>query len=253
LKADSVGGITPAVLASLRPKEKILAAHGLMLYKEPQVKVGRRTMRQLGVSMGTYMSMHGRGDQEENYFFAEFEGPGHVSFSRDKGGEVRIRDLAAGETFRLREGHLICFDESVRYQPQVVVQWTATNANGESENRYVFADALTGPGTIVFQAYGNILSFTLGPGESIRTSTEGFLAAQHTVAVQLQGGGGPLPTPTPTRRGLAGLAAGALLSAAVNQSIGVNVPTVGGGGRASGSNPLLYLTGPGTVLVHSGV
>jgi uncharacterized protein (AIM24 family) len=249
MQADSVGGITPAVLASLKPKEKILAAHGLMLYKEPQVKVGRRTMRQLGVSMGTYMSMHSRGDKEENYFFAEFEGPGHVSFSRDKGGEVRIRALAPGETLRVRESHLICFDESVKYHPTVVAQWQARDANGNTENRYVFADALTGPGTIVFQAYGNILSFTLKPGESIRTSTESFLAAQATVGIQLQWGGpmglgmGAGSAPSITASGLLGFAA--------SQALGINAaPAQNPGGTQQSA--LLFLTGPGTVMVHSG-
>jgi uncharacterized protein (AIM24 family) len=217
MQADSVGGITPAVLATLKPGEKILAAHGLMLYKEPSVKVGRRTMRQLGVSMGTYMAMHARGDQEENFFFAEFEGPGHVSFSRDKGGEVRVVPLPPGETWHLRESHLICFDESVRYQPVVVAQWQVQNANGQAENRYLFADSLTGPGVLVFQAYGNVLSFKLGPGETIRTSTEGFLAAQNTVGVQVQW--------------------------QFNAQLGTGNYQV----------PVLHLTGPGQVMVHSGL
>jgi uncharacterized protein (AIM24 family) len=217
VQADSVGGITPAVLATLRPGEKILAAHGLMLYKEPSVTVGRKTMRQLGVSMATYLAMHGRGDAEENFFFAEFEGPGHVSFSRDKGGEVRILPLPPGQTLLVREGHLICFDESVRYQPIVAVQWQVRDTNGQAENRYVFADSLTGPGTAVFQAYGNVLSFTLKPGETIRTSTEGFLAAENTVRLQLQW--------------------------QFNAQLGLGNYQV----------PVLHLTGPGQVMVHSGL
>ena len=217
MQADTVGGITPAVLATLRPGEKILAAHGLMLYKEPSIKVGRRTMRQLGVSMGTYLSLHNRGDAEENFFFAEFEGPGHVAFSRDKGGEVRVLALSPGQTWHVREGHLICFDASVHYQPVVLVQWQVYDANGQPQNRALFADALTGPGTLVFQAYGNLLTFTLQPGETIRTSTEGFLAAETSVRVQLQ------------------------------------MQFTAQLGRGNYQVPVLHLTGPGQVMVHSGV
>ncbi len=154
MQADSVGGIAPAVLVTLRPGEKVLASHGLMLYKEHQVQVHRRTMKSLGVSRGHLMGMHALGDNDESYFFAEFEGPGHVSFSRDKGGEVRVLQLAPGQTLRLRDGHLICFDETVRYYPMVLAQYPAPypDANGQRPVTYLFADELTGPGTIVYQS-----------------------------------------------------------------------------------------------------
>ncbi|HXQ93677.1 MAG TPA: AIM24 family protein [Thermoplasmata archaeon] len=219
MQADTVGGIAPAVLVTLRPGEKVLAAHGLMLYKEQPVQVHRRTMKSLGVSRTHLMGMHAMGDSEESYFFAEFEGPGHVSFSRDKGGEVRVLHLAPGQTLRLRDGHLICFDESVRYYPMVLAQYPAPvpDANGQRPVTYLFADELTGPGTIVYQSYGNILSFDLKPGEAMRTSVSGLLAAANTVQLRVDWLAGPaMATTGPTPL------------------------------------PVLDLVGPGTVLVHSG-
>jgi uncharacterized protein (AIM24 family) len=219
VQADSVGGIAPAVLVTLRPGEKMLAAHGLMLYKEQQVQVHRRTMKSLGVSRTHLMGMHALGDSEESYFFAEFEGPGHVSFSRDKGGEVRVLPLPQGTTLRLRDGHLICFEETVRYYPMVLAQYPAPipDANGRRAVTYLFADELTGPGTIVYQSYGNILSFQLQPGERMRTSVASLLAAANTVSIRIDW-----------------LASPAMASTG-------SVPL-----------PVLDLAGPGLVLVHSG-
>ena len=219
MDADSVGGIAPAVLVTLKHGEKVLAAHGLMLYKEHQVQVHRRTMKSLGVSRTHLMGMHALGDNEESYFFAEFEGPGHVSFSRDKGGEVRVLQLAPGQTIRLRDGHLICFDETVRYYPMVLAQYQSPvpDANGQRATTYLFADELTGPGTIVYQSYGNILSFNLQPGEAMRTSVAGLLASANTVGLRID-----------------------WLSSPAMASTGP-VPL-----------PVLALTGPGMVLVHSG-
>ncbi|MCI4333688.1 MAG: AIM24 family protein [Thermoplasmata archaeon] len=219
MQADSVGGIAPAVLVTLRHGEKVLAAHGLMLYKEQPVQVHRRTMKSLGVSRTHLMGMHALGDRDESYFFAEFEGPGHVSFSRDKGGEVRVLPLAAGETLRLRDGHLICFEESTRYYPMVLAQYPAPypDANGQRPVTYLFADELTGPGTIVYQSYGNILSFQLQPGERMRTNVASLLAAANTVNVRVDW----------------------LASPAMTSSGGPPLP-------------VLDLTGPGRVLVHSG-
>ena len=220
MQADSVGGIAPAVLVTLRPGEKVLAAHGVMLYKEHQVQVHRRTMKSLGVSRTHLMGMHALGDSEESYFFAEFEGPGHVSFSRDKAGEVRVLPLAPGQSVRLREGHLICFDESVRYYPMVLAQYPAPvpDANGRRATTYLFADELTGPGTIVYQSFGNILSFELKPGEWMRTSVAGLLAADRTVTLRVD-----------------------WLSPPAMASTGPQ------------PIPVLSVAGPGLVLVHSGV
>ncbi len=251
MRADTVGGITPAVLVNLAPGEKILAAHEIMLYKEPQIQLHRRTMKSLGVNTSHLMAMRGRGDSEEGYFFAEFEGPGHVSFSRDKGGEVRIQHLQPGETIRLRSGHLMCFDESVRYYPMVQGQWYTTNANGDQETHYLFADELTGPGTIVYQSHGNLLSFSLRPGERMRTSVLGLLATSNTVQLAINwliGGS----TVSASNRGFGSLmgGGGGLLGAALQAAAGG-----GGAGVSSGGVqiPVIDLVGPGTVVVHSGV
>ncbi len=216
MKAETVGAITPAVLVELRAGEKILAAHEIMLHMDGPVKVARKTMKQLGVSRTHLMGMHARGDAEENYFFAEFEGPGNVTFSRDKGGEVRVLQLPPGETIRLRSGHLICFDESVRYYPMVLAQWVVQRGN-DQETEYLFADELTGPGTVVFQSYGNILSFTLKPGEMIRASPESLLLSAPTNGVQIDW---------------------------------LARPNFGPG---TAFRPVLDVAGPGLVMVHSGV
>lgn len=219
LKADTFGGNTPVVLVNLKDKEKILAAHDIMLYKEPKIQVHRRTVKSLGVSLTHLMSIraHGAGSNEEEYYFAEFEGPGNVTFSRDKSGEVRVLDLAEGQTIRLRSGHLICFDETVKYYPMVLTSYTVWRG-GEREIEYVLADELSGPGTIVFQSFGNILTFQLSPQEQMRTSIAGLLMTANTVGLQVNWLGG-------------------------------------GGGSFSGNwaIPIVDLWGPGQVMVHSGL
>ncbi len=216
MKADTVGGITPAVLVQLQPGEKVLAAHDIMLHMDGPVKIARKSLKHLGVSTAHLMSLRARGDSEDSYFFAEFEGPGNVTFSRDKAGEVRILQLAPGQGIRLRSGHLICFDETVRYNPMILAQWVIQNGQ-DQDTEYLFADELYGPGTIVFQSYGNILSFNLRPGEAMRTSTEGLLASSPTTSVNVGWLGAQM--------------AGLMMN----------------------PKPILYLTGPGQVMVHSGV
>jgi uncharacterized protein (AIM24 family) len=251
VKADTVGGITPAVLVQLRPGEKILAAHEIMLHMDNGVKLARKTMKQLGVSRTHLMGMHSRGDAEEEYFFAEFEGPGSVTFSRDKSGEVRIMELQPNQKVRLRAGHLICFDESVKYYPMVLTQWVVREGN-ESHTEYLFVDELTGPGTIALQSYGNILSFTLNPGEIVRTSTEGLLLTSPSNPVQVNwlAGGGSAPAANPAQAALGNLLGGGGFNLRI---AGVNVGGGGGGGGGSVARPVLDIYGPGLIMVHSGV
>ncbi|MDG6997792.1 MAG: AIM24 family protein [Nitrososphaerota archaeon] len=215
MKVDSVGGITPVVLVTLSKGEKILSEHGLMLYKEAPVQVHRRTLKSLGVGTLQQMSIRAKAGSQEDYFLAEYEGPGNVTFSRDKTGEVRTMDLAQGQVVRIRAGHLMCFVESVKYRPTVLLQYQ--NPSDPNEIEYVITDELTGPGTIVYQSVGNIVTFNLNPGETVRTSVEALLMVSGTI--------------TP------------------------NLHWLYGGGNFTGNYqfPVVDLRGPGQALLHSGV
>lgn len=183
MNADVVGGITPVVLVTLSSGEKILSEHGLMMYKEKDVQVHRRTLKSLGVSTLRILSVESKEGSEEEMFLAEYEGPGHVTFSRDKGGEVRIVQLQPGQTMRLRSGHVICFDETVKYNPVVLARYP--DPADPKKTMYIVADELTGPGTVVFQSNGNIVTFNLNQGEGLRTSTDALLSAEPSVSLKV--------------------------------------------------------------------
>ena len=220
MQAEQVGEIAPSVLVTLPPGGKVLASHELMLYKEPSVKMQRRTMRSLGVSLSKLMSTGAMGGQEESYFLAEFEGPGHVSFSRDRGGEIRIHPLGPGETLRIRQGHVLCFDPTVHYDLEVLGRFYdpyARTGNNQGGWIYLVADRLTGPGTVVYQSNGNVLSFPLKPGEALRTSMSSLLLTEPTVTLQ-------------------------------GQLLGQGTTPIG-----QLALPVLNVYGPGKVLIHSGL
>ena len=197
MKADTVGTITPAILVTLNPGERILTPHGLMLYKEPNVKLNRKTLKSLGVGMSDLMAYSAMGAKEEEYFLVEFEGPGNVTLSRDKGGEARILPLAPGQTVQVAQGHLVGLEPTVRYSPVLVARYQ--NPLNPNEVQMLWADRLTGPGTIILQGHGNVLSFNLQPGETMRTSVPAFLLASQTVGIQVQTQFPPNPTGIVTR------------------------------------------------------
>jgi uncharacterized protein (AIM24 family) len=196
MKVDNVGEITPSVLVSLGPGEKVLADHGIFLHMDPGIKLNRRSLKSLGVSLAHLMVVEAATHDPEKFFFVEYEGPGNITLSRDKGGEVRALSLAPGETLRLRQGHLMVFEPTVRYNPMIVAQWRVPN---DQNPHYLVADVLTGPGTVVVQGHGNLLTFDLPPGETIRCTPSSYLLASATVGLQVRTYFLPNPTGIVTR------------------------------------------------------
>ncbi len=86
---EIVEGLVPSVLATLNGSESIYGEAGIMLYKEPPVGVGRKTVKSAGLLAGMErVSVGGM-----PFFLTEFTGPGHVAFSRDGVGEIRILEI----------------------------------------------------------------------------------------------------------------------------------------------------------------
>jgi uncharacterized protein (AIM24 family) len=199
VKADTVGSITPAVLVRLAPGEKALAPHGLMLYKEPSIQLHRRTLRSLGVGLGELMALQSQGGSEEEYFLAEFEGPGALTLSRDKGGEARVISIPAGQSLQFGQGHLIAFDSTIRYRPMLLARFLVATSGAQAQYGTLIGDQLTGPGQAVVQGHGNLLQFTLGPGEQMRSSIPSFLGCADTVGLEVRSYWLPNPTGFATR------------------------------------------------------
>ncbi|MCI4366312.1 MAG: AIM24 family protein [Thermoplasmata archaeon] len=181
MQLEVVPGIVPSVLATLGPGESVFAEHGIVLYKEDPVLVGRKNIHSKGFLSTLKRTTVGG----LPFFMAEFTGPGHACFSRDGVGEVRIIELQPGETLDVAEGSLVCADNRIAYE--VVYTKGATGWMG------MWMDQLTGPGAFALHAYGNFVTLKLGPGETvvcergaILHKTPGMVLEPH---VQRVGGG----------------------------------------------------------------
>ena len=98
MQLELVPGLVPSVLATLGPREAVYGEHGIMLYKDTPVQVGRKTLPSQGLLQG--VERHTVGGLP--FYLNEFTGPGHVAFSRDGVGELRVVELAQGEVLDVR-------------------------------------------------------------------------------------------------------------------------------------------------------
>ncbi len=158
MELETLKGIVPAVLATLGAQESVYCEHGIMLYKDPSVGVGRKTIQSGGL-FGTLKRSTLGGVP---FFLAEFTGPGSVAFSRDGVGEIRDLELAPNEVLDVAEGSLLCAENRIPYDMLYV---KGTNRPGRMMGFWM--DRLTGPGKIALHGFGNIISMTLAPQEKV--------------------------------------------------------------------------------------
>ncbi len=158
MELETLKGVVPAVLATLGPQESIYCEHGIMLYKDPPVTVGRKTIQSGGVLSAAKRTAVGG----IPFFLAEYTGPGSVAFSRDGLGEIRDLELAPNEVLDVAEGSLLCAENRIPYEMFYVA---GTNRVGRMLGFWM--DRLTGPGKLALHGYGNIISMTLGERETV--------------------------------------------------------------------------------------
>ncbi|MCI4335801.1 MAG: AIM24 family protein [Thermoplasmata archaeon] len=158
MELETLKGMVPAVLATLAPQESIYCEHGIMLYKDPSIGVGRKTIQ----SGGLLSTMKRTAVGGVPFFMAEFTGPGSVAFSRDGIGEIRDIELAPNEVLDVAEGSLLCAENRIPYD---MIYVKGTNRIGRMMGFWM--DRLTGPGKIALHGYGNIISMTLAAHELV--------------------------------------------------------------------------------------
>ncbi len=186
MELETLKGVVPAVLATLAPQESVYCEHGIMLYKDPTVTVGRKTVQ----SGGMFGSIKRTTVGGIPFFLSEFTGPGSVAFSRDGVGEIRDIELAPNEVLDIAEGSLLCAENRIPYDMLYV---KGTNRVGRMLGFWM--DRLTGPGKIALHGYGNIISMTLAAQEKITADYGALLYKSGSVeakSLNLPFGGGLL-------------------------------------------------------------
>jgi len=204
-KFDHVGDISPALLIQLAQGERVMVLVDSVRYRDPGVTVDRVKYE--------YPNPSGRMPKMLWHYFESLDGPGSATVSTGVVGEIRFGELKAGESLFLHSGGLMAHESTVKFDLITLASYQLPRA---AFTRYLYAARLTGPGRFAYQTHGNALTFTLKPGETIRTEMH------------------------------------ALLSVTPGATIRVNV--YGGAPHFPPMHyfPLVDVTGPGTVLVHSG-
>ncbi len=209
VKLDHVGDVAPALLATLNTGEKVLVPIDQVRYRDPTVKVDRVTLTFPNPVPNPPMGL-----KTLSLWFESLEGPGSATISAGKVGEFRIMTLGPGESYLLHHASLMAMESTVRLSEVILA---AYNTMRSTYPAYFKAMHLQGPGRFAIQTRGNVLSFELRPGETVRAPPYSVVGLKPGVQVRAQVFGGPPAFPR------------------------------------LHYFPLVDLTGPGNVLLHSGL
>ncbi len=161
----------------------------------------------------TYPNPMGGFPRTLRHYFETLDGPGTATVSTGVVGEIKIDSLMPGQMLFLHGSSLLAHEATMGYELATLAVYQLPNIVG---TQYIPALKLTGPGAFAYQMHGNALTFHLKPGETVRTEPASLLGLTPGMGLRVQIFGGLPHFPS-------------------NHFF-----------------PLLDITGPGTVMVHSG-
>jgi uncharacterized protein (AIM24 family) len=170
-RAETFGGVTYHIDGELVPAltvdvshRAVYFEHHILLWKNPQVRIGIRAMRGALRRMIAGMQV----------FVTEASGNGMIAFSRDGAGHIVPIHLGQGQELHVREHQFLAATDTIDY--------TFERVRGISNMMFggtgFFVDKFhshRGDGILWLHGYGNVFEKTLAPGESIDIEPGGWL------------------------------------------------------------------------------
>jgi uncharacterized protein (AIM24 family) len=158
------GELVPVVDVELGGRENVYFEHHVLLWKEPQVSIGLKSLKGAVKRMFAGLQI----------FVTQAAGPGNISFSRDAPGQIVVLQLQPGEEIHVREHQFLLATDGVAYDFFRVrgVANILFGGTGYFIDRFVNE---SGAGLLLLHGYGNVFTKTLAPGESIDVEPGAFL------------------------------------------------------------------------------
>ena len=180
------GELVPVVDVELGPRTTIYFEHHILLWKQPQVRLGFMGLQNAGKRFFAGLQI----------FISTAQGPGNVAMSREAPGQIVALKLRPGQAVDVREHQFLLATHAVNYD----FYWQQGLANVFFSRSGLFIDRFTATqeeGLLLLHGYGNVFEKLLAPGEQIDVEPGAWLwkdaaVQMDTVSVLQSGGGGGL-------------------------------------------------------------
>ena len=178
------GELCPVVDIELGPQTGVYFEHHILLWKQPQVRLGFMGLKNAGKRFFAGLQI----------FISTAQGPGNIAVSREAPGQIVALKLSPGQVVDVREHQFLMATNSVGYD----FYWQQGLANVLFARTGLFIDrfaATNDQGLVLLHGYGNVFEKQLGPGEQLDVEPGAWLwkdasVQMDTVTVLQSGGGG---------------------------------------------------------------
>jgi uncharacterized protein (AIM24 family) len=181
VQEESFGGVTyhldgelvPMLSVELDGNTSVYFEHHILLWKEPSIKIGVRTMAGAIKRMMAGMQI----------FITEAQGPGAIGFSRDGAGHIIAMHLRQGEELHVREHQFLAATGNIDYNFERVrgISNILFGGTGFFIDKFVGA---SGDGILWLHGYGNVFEINLQAGDQIDVEPGGWLYKDPTVKME---------------------------------------------------------------------
>ncbi len=168
------GTVHQIVELSLQPGMRVMSETGGMIWMDPNIDLDTSTPEAGGGLLSQIGGAIGRAVAGEsifmNYFKAE-GGPGRVAFASSFPGHIVPYEIAAGRSLVAQRGSFLCSEDScsVKLEPTGL-------SKGFLGGEGFILQRMSGPGIVFLEIDGELSSFDLAAGQTIKVDT-GHIAA----------------------------------------------------------------------------
>jgi uncharacterized protein (TIGR00266 family) len=176
-----VGDVMQAVVVPLASGQEIRAEPGALLYMAGDVEMDSKMSG--GLWSGLKRMVVG-----ESLFITTFRarGQAQVAFAAPHPGKVKTLELSGGQAWLCQRDSFLCATEGI----EIGIAFTKRFGAGLFGGEGFILEKLSGMGTAIIHAGGNLVEFDLVPGQKIRVDTGCIVAFEEGVTYDIQFVGG---------------------------------------------------------------
>ena len=170
------GGSFPVVVCQLADGEKMVTEKGSMVWMSPNMEMGTS-----GDGLGKMFSKAFSGESMfQNIYTAR--GAGMIAFGSSFPGCILPLDIQPGRDYIMQKQAFLAAEESVELSIHFNKKLGAGFFGGEG----FIMQRLSGHGTAFVEADGELVEYTLAPGQSMIIDTGNVLGFESTVSIDIQ-------------------------------------------------------------------
>jgi uncharacterized protein (TIGR00266 family) len=180
---EIVGDNLEMLKVQINPQFKLFAEAGKMVYTRGAVDMESRMPEQeeSGGFLGKLMGAGKRLMAGESLFFTYFGGAGEVGFAGDFPGRILPVGLSGNAILAQRDAFIAAVG-----QVQVSIALQKRFGGGLFGGEGFILEKLSGDGVVFIHAGGDLVSFELAPGETMRVDTGSVVAWDESVIYDVQ-------------------------------------------------------------------